>query len=356
MVAAQPVRHAPAIPAMRRAGSPNVTSEPGQKTAPIAASSTPGRKALMTMSRPLISVKYAPRRSQVRCSMLPGCSPEVICTIPSQVSAGHQRDWHPVVMDPSPSPFGQQLKHWRRLRGMSQLDLAHRAEVSPRHVSFVETGRSRPSSDMVLRLADSLDVPLREQNDLLRAAGFGPAFAERELEASDMAGVRRIVRRMLLQHEPFPAFVIDRYWDIVDANAAARRMFPEAGTSPNAIETFLGPGMYRQIVENWADVAWATFARLRREATTSGSDPRLAALLARAETLMADAPAPAKHVHADAPAIATRLRAGDAVISTISTIASFSTARDVTLDELRIELVFPADEAAEAFFAAAASG
>lgn len=207
---------------------------------------------------------------------------------------------------------------------------------------------------MVLRLADSLDVPLREQNELLRAAGFAPAYAERELDAPDMAGVRRVVRHMLEQHDPYPAFVIDRYWDIVDTNAAAARLFPITAETPNAIETFLGPGMFRDIVENWAEVAWSTLARLRREVAASGSDERLAKLLAHAEKLLADVPAPARGVASDAPVIASRLRIGDCVVSTISTIASFSAARDVTLDELRIELVFPADDAAEAFFKAAA--
>lgn len=256
----------------------------------------------------------------------------------------------------TPTPFSSRLRHWRRLRGFSQLELATRAEVSPRHISFMETGRSRPSSTMVLKLAETLDVPLRERNDLLRAAGFGPSFPSRDLSEPDLAPLRAIVDRMLRQHEPYPAFVIDRWWDVVAVNEPAERLFPEvtSGAQANAIETYLGPGIMRQVVENWAEVAWVTVHRLRHEAALAAEDERLQALLRRAEELIADVPPPAE-TDFDAPVVATKLRLGDQRVATISTITSFSGARDVTIDELRIELVFPADDAADAFFRAMAA-
>jgi transcriptional regulator with XRE-family HTH domain len=261
----------------------------------------------------------------------------------------------------TPSPFGLQLRHWRRVRGWSQLDLALRAEISPRHLSFMETGRSRPTAGMVLRLAEALDVPLRERNELLNGAGLAPAYPERALNAEELAPFRAIVDRMLKQHEPYPAFAIDRWWDIVAANRPAQRLLPQAfagDNRTNAIEVFLAPGMVRDIMENWQELAWTTVARLRREVAAAGSDRRLRALLDRAEALIADVHPPDMD-GASTPVVASRLRLGDRLVHTVTTIASFSAARDVTLDELRIELVFPADDEADAFFrqvAAAADG
>lgn len=248
-------------------------------------------------------------------------------------------------------PFGRQLQHFRRQRGMSQLALASAADVSARHVSFVESGRARPSRQMVLRLAETLDMPLRAQNELLHLAGFAPVFPERRLDEPALAGVRSIIDKMLRQHEPYPAFVLDRYWNIVQSNEAAAQLFtalmPEAAA--NAVEMFLGPGPFREVVENWQEVAWVTLTRLRREVSLAGGDDRLRALLARAEDLAADLE-PSGSVETDAPTVMARLRLGGHTVNTISTIASFNAARDVTLDELHVELIYPADDAADAFF------
>lgn len=248
-------------------------------------------------------------------------------------------------------PFGRQLRDFRRLRGMSQLALAVAADVSPRHVSFVESGRASPSRQMVLRLAESLDMPLRAQNDLLHLAGFAPAYPERRLDEPALSAVRNIIEQMLRQHEPYPAFVLDRYWNIVKANATAERLFSALMPSMpvSAVEMFLGPGPFRQVVENWEEVAWVTLTRLRREVALAGADDALRELLARAERLMDDVEPPTDFDTA-APTVMSRLRLGDNLVTTISTIASFNAARDVTLDELHVELIYPADEAAEAFF------
>ncbi len=253
-------------------------------------------------------------------------------------------------------PFGQQLKHFRRLRGMSQLDLAYAAGVSPRHISFIETGRSKPSEDMVLRVAESLGIPLREQNVLLRSAGYAPLFPARRLDEPALAPIRRIVDRMLEKHEPYPGFVIDRYWNLVQMNTPARKLFGAfmPSTKANAIELFLGPGPMRDVVENWAEIAWHTLYRLRREAADVGSDAQMVELLQRAEGYLAAVPMP-EQLEPDAPGLTTRIVLGEQRLNTMSTVASFNVARDVTLDELRVELVFPADDSADAFFHHAAS-
>lgn len=248
------------------------------------------------------------------------------------------------------TPFGEQLRHWRSVRSLSQLELALRAETSPRHLSFMETGRSRPTDEMVLRLAEALSLPLRERNALLRVAGFSPRFRETPLGAPELAPFRGIVDRMLSKHEPYPAFALDRWWDIVATNRAAERLLSALGASAsNAIDAFLGEGPVRQKLDNWNEVAWTTVARLRTEISTSGADDRLRSLLQRAEALVKDVPPPTDAVLAS-PAVCSRLRVGDRMVHLTSTIASFSAARDLTLDELRIELIFPADADAEQFF------
>lgn len=247
-------------------------------------------------------------------------------------------------------PFGSQLRDFRKRRGLSQLALAAAAEVSPRHVSFVESGRSAPSRQMVLRLAETLDLPLRARNDLLHLAGFAPAYPERGLDEPALAAISSVIDQMLVQQEPYPALVFDRYWNIVRQNGTAARLFADLlpGPSANAVQIFLGPGPFRDIVENWEEVAWVTLNRLRRDAATAAGDERMQALLAEAESYMAGIEP--VDVETRSPAVYARFRLGDRRVRTVSTIASFNAARDVTLDELHVELVFPADEAAEAFF------
>lgn len=246
--------------------------------------------------------------------------------------------------------FGRYMKHWRRQRGLSQLDLAVRADVSQRHVSFIETGRSRPRKDIVLKVAEALQVPLRDRNILLEAAGLASSYPELSLSDEAAAPFSNAVRQMIESHEPYPAYVINRWWDLVDANAAGRRMFLQIGDSPiNLVDAALGPGPTRESIENFSAVGWMFLRRMRREVADSGPDERLQELLERAETYMKDVP-----VDTETPSselvVCPHFRIGDQVIKTVSMVARFGTAREVTLDELRVELVFPRDEVAEAFF------
>lgn len=240
------------------------------------------------------------------------------------------------------TPFGQALRRWRRRRGLSQLELAAQAHTSPRHVSFLETGRSPPDRDIVLRLAEALDLPLRERNALLRHAGSGPAYPERSLDDAELAPCRDIVRRMLRQHEPFPALVIDRWWSIIELNQGARDLLCP-GPVPDLVDLIDGP--MRQVVENWGEVAWHALLRLRHEVAVAGPDERLAATLVRLEAALADTPQPP--MAPDSPIICPRIRRGEHTLRFVGTIARFGSCADVTLAELRVEQMHPADELTE---------
>ncbi len=246
--------------------------------------------------------------------------------------------------------FGRHLKQWRRQRGLSQLELAVRADVSQRHVSFIETGRSRPREEVVHKVAEALEVPIRDRNVLLEAAGLVPSYPEVLLSDGAAAPFRNAIQRMLESHEPYPAYVINRWWELIDANAAGRRIFPLTGNGPiNLVDAFLGPGPIRDMIENFSAVGWVFLRRMRREVAESGPDERLQELLERAESYMKDVPVDVENPGSDF-VVCPHLRIGDQVIKTVSMVARFGTAREVTLDELRVELVFPRDEEAEAFF------
>lgn len=246
--------------------------------------------------------------------------------------------------------FGRHLKQWRRHRGLSQLELAVRTDMSQRHISFIETGRSRPGRDVIHRIAEALEIPLRERNALQAAAGLAPSYPEVPLTDGAAAPFRDAVRKMLEAHEPYPAYVVNRWWDVVGANPAGLRLFPPAGDGPvNAVDAFLGPGPFRDMIENFSAVAWVFLRRLRRDVANAGPDERLQELLERAESYMAAVP-PGDDDPGSELVVCPRLRVGDRLIRTVSMVARFGNAREVTLDELRVELIFPGDAEAEAFF------
>jgi hypothetical protein len=219
--------------------------------------------------------------------------------------------------------------------------------MSQRHLSFIETGRSRPGTDVVLRLAVALDIPLRDRNRLLESAGLAAHYPEVELTDGASAPFRAAIARLLESHEPYPAFVLNRWWDLVDANLAARRLFPAADGVLDAVEAFLAPGGMREIIENLGEVAGMYLRRLQAE-VVEASDERSLRLLARARELLADVDLGADP--GDGLVICPRLRIGEEVVATATMVARFGASREVTLDELRVELIFPADEAARAFF------
>ena len=246
--------------------------------------------------------------------------------------------------------FGRYVKQWRRQRGLSQLELAVRADLSQRHVSFIETGRSRPRAHVVHRVAEALDVPIRDRNVLLESVGLAPSYPEVLLSDGVAAPFRDAIRKMLESHEPYPAYVINHWWELIDANAAGRRFFPQADEGPiNLVDAFLAPGPMREMIVNFSAVGWLFLRRMRREVADSGPDERLLELLNRAEAYMKDVPVDVENAGPEL-VVCPHFRIGDQVIKTVAMVARFGTAREVTLDELRVELVFPRDKEAEAFF------
>ena len=231
---------------------------------------------------------------------------------------------------------------------MTQMDLALEADVSARHLSFIETGRSVPSAEMVKHLAEQLDVPLRERNELLLAGGYAPAFGQRDLDEPEMGPVREALDRVLAGHEPFPAVVVDRHWGMVAGNSAIPLL--TAGVAEHLLEppvnvlrlTLHPEGMAPRIV-NLGEWRAHLLDRLGRQVVTSG-DPALAALHDELAQLPGGEGGHAPDLAAGEIATPLRIRHGDAELSFISTYTTFGTAVDVTVSELSIEAFFPADE------------
>jgi transcriptional regulator with XRE-family HTH domain len=257
---------------------------------------------------------------------------------------------------PAPT-VGALLQRWRKARQLSQLALSERAQVSSRHLCFVETGRAKPSREMVMLLASALDVPLRERNALLLAAGFAPTFDESPLDAPALSAVRRALDAILRQNEPFPAVLLDRHWDLVGSNAAATRFFGhllgrgERPPGANLVRLMFDPKGLRPYVENWNAVAVGLLHRIRREAVCGVCDEKTTKLL---EDVAASPDVRALLRDVDVarpsiPVIPVTFAKGPRApkLSFFSTVTTLGTPQDVTLQEVRIECFFPADEATE---------
>ena len=245
---------------------------------------------------------------------------------------------------------GDHLREWRQRRRMSQLDFACEADISTRHLSFLETGRAQPSRDMLLHLAERLDVPLRERNVLLVAAGYAPIFRERALDDPALSAARDAIDQVLSGHEPFPALSVDRYWNLIAANRAVAPLL--TGAAPallqppvNVLRLALHPEGLAPRTVNLTEWRTHLLARLRRQVELS-AEPRLVELLRELEAYPAPRRngAPAREAEpATAVAVPFRLRVGERVLSFFSTVTMFGTPLDITLSELAIEAFFPAD-------------
>jgi transcriptional regulator with XRE-family HTH domain len=236
---------------------------------------------------------------------------------------------------------------------MSQLDLSAAAATTPRYMSFIETGRAQPSREMVLRLAVALDVPVRERNGLLVAAGFAPIYAEHDLDHPAVERVMAALDRMLEHHAPFPAVVMNRRWDVLRANAGAARLFaglcaPEPVPDPaNVLQLMLEPGPVRAAVTNWDEVAPSLLERVRREAVGGVMDVATAELVRRLRTgpdaaVFNAAP---RSVAPLVPVIDVQFAYGESRLCWFSVVSTIGTPVDITAQELRLEAFFPADEA-----------
>ena len=260
-------------------------------------------------------------------------------------------------LEPKKSVFGGLLRQWRARRRLSQLALAVEAEISPRHLGFLELGRARPSADMVQRLSLALDLSLRDQNVLLIAAGYAPRYSETGLGAPGLAQARRALEFMLRQQEPYPALVLDRYWNVLMANEAIKRVqeyfldltaIAELGPQ-NAMRLLLHPRAFRPYIVNWEAMAAALIQWLHREVVNGAGDEPMRRLL---DELLSYPGVPRHWRSADldaatAPFLAIEFRKNDLMLRFFTTLTSFGTPHDVTLQELRIESFFPTDEETE---------
>src|SRR5262245_36627664 len=263
--------------------------------------------------------------------------------------------------------FGSGLRWWRERRGFSQLDLAGAAETTQRHVSFLESGRAGPSREMILRLAAVLDLPLRQQNALLLAAGFAPAWRESDLSQPELAHITSALGYMLSQQEPYPAFVVDRRWNLLRANAGAGRLVefltgpaparPAPSEPVNLAVALVAPDGLRPFIVNWQEVAQYFLRGVQADAIADGT--RETAELLRKLLAFPDLPALSQAQlpgEARAPVLIIHFRRGDTSLRLFTTIATLGTPHDVTLQEIRIECFFPIDDASAKAFQDWAAG
>jgi transcriptional regulator with XRE-family HTH domain len=252
--------------------------------------------------------------------------------------------------------LGAILRHWRAARGMSQLDLSLDAGVSQRHFSFVESGRSRASRRLLITVAEVLNIPLRERNALLLAGGFAPSYPEGDWTETEMAGVNAALQRVLRQHDPFPAVVMDRYWNVKMANEAAPRFFGAfidmaARRGPrNILHLMFDPEGMRPFIHDWPMVAAALIARARRETVGQVVDTQTRDLIADLAAYPGVDPqwGRAEPLTSHLPIIPLGFVRDGVVLNYFSLVSTIGTPQTVLTQELRIECMFPADEVTEA--------
>jgi transcriptional regulator with XRE-family HTH domain len=244
--------------------------------------------------------------------------------------------------------LGELLRYWRQERGKSQLDLSMDTGISQRHLSFVESGRSSPSRDLLTVVSEALNIPLRERNALLLASGFAPQYSEQSIDAGQMKIVTRAIDRMLKQHEPHPALVLDRYWNVIRANEAAPRFFGsfinlEEWPKPrNLLSLMFDPAGLRPFVEEWETVAAGLLQRVRREAVGQVVDAKLQELLKRLREYPG-VPALKPSLAPQSPVLPMVFRKGNQRFSYFSLITTVGTPQCITAQELRVECMFPTD-------------
>ena len=255
----------------------------------------------------------------------------------------------------SQAPVGALLREWRAARRLSQLDLALDVGVSARHLSCIENGKAQPSRDMVTRLADVLEMPLRERNALLIAAGYAPRYRETSLGTPALSRVKRAIDFMLELQEPYPAFLMNRHWEVLMVNEAAKRvnrfMLGRDSSHANVMRQFFDPDDVRSVVANWEEVAGELIRYLHADMVAAPTDQANRELL---EEILRYPGVPARFRMRDldytpSPLLTTVMKRGDQEVRFFSTITTFATPRDVTLEELRIECCFPDDDATAAF-------
>lgn len=248
--------------------------------------------------------------------------------------------------------FSDSLKSWRKQRRFSQLDLALEAEVSSRHLSFLETGRAKPSREMVDRLGEALHLPLAVRNQMLTLAGFAARYPGRDWQDAQMAPIRAAIDHMLLRHDPYPGFALDRMWRVVRMNRSAQSLFGLLGVREGAdLLEISSSDLLPQVILNWPEVAQHLALRLRTESAGRGGDARFDAVAEELSKVGGQSePVDPR------PVVSTIYRIGDQELSLFSTIAQFGAAEDLSLDDLKIELFFPSDDASKTALLGMAEG
>jgi transcriptional regulator with XRE-family HTH domain len=253
-------------------------------------------------------------------------------------------------MKPSPN-FPSRLVWWRKKRGLSQLELAMAAGCSQRHVSFLELGRTKPSREMVLRLSTALDVPLRNANELLLAAGYAPEWTETNLGAEMLAPIRNALNFLLTQQEPFPAVVVDRRWNVLQANKGAVALLEflagplKPNATPNLADALVAPDVLRPHLVNWVDVVRYFLRSVEADAAADGT-AETAGLLERLLNYhgVRATTSPAAPLNSEGPVLPMHFQKEGTTLRLFTTIATLGTPQDITLQEIRIESFFPMDE------------
>ncbi|HWR16265.1 MAG TPA: helix-turn-helix transcriptional regulator [Terriglobales bacterium] len=248
------------------------------------------------------------------------------------------------------SRFGQLLRQWRASRRMSQLDLSLEAEISSRHLSYLEAGKAQPSREMLIRLADALAIPLRERNALFLAAGYAPMYRETGLTAPEMQLARQAVDFILKQQEPYPAIVLDRHWNLLQVNEGAKKLLGfligGAPKDPNVVRQIFSEEMLRPFIANWEEVAADMVQRLHQQVdwdpTDKGSQQLLAEVMKYPD--VKEQWGKRELEMPSSPMLTFVFRKGDVDLKFFSTWTTFGAPHDVTLEEIRIESSFPADE------------
>ncbi len=255
--------------------------------------------------------------------------------------------------------LGAQIKNWRVNRGFSQMDLAERANTSMRHLSFIENGRAHPSVEMVLRLADELDIPLRSRNALLESAGYAPKYRDTGLSQQEMAQVNKTLEFMLTVTEPYPAMIIDRYWNVINANSAARHcaitfVAEQTYYDPdnlNLVRLVMDPRGWRTNIQNWDEFKSYIISRVRRLILASPDDKEMIKLFEEIEQFVSLEEATEDNINS-LPQVVTplHLKNAESEIRIFTTIATLGSPQDLTLHELQIGTGIPMDEATAKFF------
>ena len=257
--------------------------------------------------------------------------------------------------------FQAECRKWRQFRKLSQLDLALNADISQRHLSYLETGRSLPSREMIIRLCEAMEIPLRERNALLASAGYSAIYSETNLDEPAMVPVLEALNRMLAFHDPFPAIVIDRFWNVKRMNQSASALFAlisseigmnegaSAEQEVNMAELSLHPNGLRKVIRNWRPAAAEFVQRLRSEASASGNQ-ELKQRFARYIELAEIPESHGRAHHSLLPVLPLEFSLQGMELGMFSVISTFGTPQDITTDELRIEAFYPVDRTTEAFF------